>query len=156
MDNYINITVLFITNIVTLLLLAIVFALVLPQRARTKRLLKGADGTDLEKVLEKHQKMLEKHEGGIGHISSEIQKIIDADVHHFQKIAIKRFNPFKDIGGDQSFILVLLDGKYTGFVITSLYREEGTRIYAKPIVEGKPTHSLAPDEKELLQSVLSS
>lgn len=56
---------------------------------------------------------------------------------HFQKAGIVRFNPFSDSGGDQSFSLSLMDGHDSGFVISSLHTRAETRIYLKPVVNGK-------------------
>ncbi len=69
-----------------------------------------------------------------------------------QKIGLLRFNPFKDTGGDQSFILALLDAKDTGVVISGLYSRSGTRWYAKKVIEGKGfEHDLSEEEKKALQ-----
>lgn len=53
------------------------------------------------------------------------------------KISLTRFNPFDNVGGDQSFILVLLDNVNSGVIITSLHNRNNTRIYAKQIKNGK-------------------
>src|SRR3989344_6686023 len=51
---------------------------------------------------------------------------IQKDGHlHIQKIGLVRFNPFKDTGGDQSFILSLVDGNDTGVIISGLYARSG-------------------------------
>jgi len=66
---------------------------------------------------------------------------------HIQKIGLVRFNPFKDTGGDQSFILSLLDAHNTGVVISGLYSRTGTRWYAKKVVVGKGSeHELSDEE----------
>jgi hypothetical protein len=71
---------------------------------------------------------------------------------HIQKIGLLRFNPFKDTGGDQSFILALLDSQDTGVVITALYSRSGTRWYAKRVKKGKGLdHELSDEEKRSLQ-----
>lgn len=71
---------------------------------------------------------------------------------HIQKVGLLRFNPFKDTGGDQSFILSLVDGKDTGVIISGLYSRSGTRWYAKKVVEGKGVeHELSEDEKRALK-----
>ena len=71
---------------------------------------------------------------------------------HIQKVGLLRFNPFKDTGGDQSFILSLLDGKNTGVIISGLYSRSGTRWYAKKVVAGKAVeHELSEDEKRALR-----
>lgn len=74
---------------------------------------------------------------------------------HIQKVGLLRFNPFNDTGGDQSFILVLVDGKDTGVVISGLYSRSGTRWYAKKVIEGKGMeHELSEDEKKALRSAV--
>jgi hypothetical protein len=69
------------------------------------------------------------------------------------KVGIIRFNPFKDIGGDQSFALALLDGKNSGIVISSLHTREGTRIYSKPIIKGESEkYTLTEEEKQAIKT----
>jgi len=72
---------------------------------------------------------------------------------HIQKIGLVRFNPFKDTGGDQSFILSLVDGNDTGVIISGLYARSGTRWYAKRIIKGKSVeHGLSDEEKKALDA----
>mgnify|MGYP001578023476 CR=1 FL=1 len=71
-----------------------------------------------------------------------------------QKISFVRFNPFQDTGGDNSFILVLLDHANTGVILSSLYMREGVRVYAKSIKEGKAKHMLSEEEKKILGETL--
>lgn len=76
---------------------------------------------------------------------------------HIQKIGLVRFNPFKDTGGDQSFVLSLVDGNDTGVIISGLYARTGTRWYAKKIVKGKSVeHQLSEEEKESLKEARPS
>lgn len=64
------------------------------------------------------------------------------------KINILRFNPFGDIGGDQSFILTILDQNGSGVALTSLHNRDITRIYAKPIKNGQGDNiTLSKEEK---------
>lgn len=78
---------------------------------------------DSQKSLKEVKEVLEKQ-------GAEARK-------HFQKAGIVRFNPFSDSGGDQSFSLSLMDGHDRGFVISSLHTRQETRIYLKPVVNGK-------------------
>ena len=67
------------------------------------------------------------------------------------KIGISRFNPFDDIGGDQSFILTILDKNNSGALITSLHNRDLTRIYAKPIKNGVGENiTLSKEEKSAI------
>ncbi|MDD4937458.1 MAG: DUF4446 family protein [Candidatus Shapirobacteria bacterium] len=64
------------------------------------------------------------------------------------KINITRFNPFDDIGGDQSFILSILDQTNSGAILTSLHNRDITRIYAKAIKNGEGDNiTLSKEEK---------
>ncbi len=71
---------------------------------------------------------------------------------HIQKIGLLRFNPFKDTGGDQSFIMALTDGNDSGVIISALYSRSGTRWYAKKVKMGKGVeHELSEEEKKALK-----
>jgi hypothetical protein len=64
------------------------------------------------------------------------------------KINVARYNPFGDIGGDQSFILTLLDQTNSGVVVSSLHNRDITRVYAKPIKNGEGDNiTLSKEEK---------
>jgi hypothetical protein len=73
--------------------------------------------------------------------------------HHVQKVGILRFNPFSDTGGDQSFVLAILDGKDSGIVLTSLHNRGMTRWYAKNVHEGKGVdHELSQEEQRAIHT----
>jgi hypothetical protein len=75
----------------------------------------------------------------------------------FAKINLVRFNPFSDVGGNQSFILVILDNNNCGVIITSLHNRDNTRIYAKQIKNGQGFQStLSREEKSALAQTIKS
>lgn len=115
-------------------------------------LISGVSKKTLEGVLTGMVKDIHNTKRHIVHLSERCDTIEKDALLHIQKIGLLRFNPFKDTGGDQSFILSLLDAKDTGVVITALYSRSGTRWYAKKIVEGKGSeHELSEDEKKALK-----
>lgn len=91
---------------------------------------------DLEKNFEK--------------ISEELENLKKESKFSVQKVGIVRFNPFREIGGAQSFSIALLDGNDNGVVITSLYTREENRIYGKPIKNGQSEYLLSAEEKEAI------
>lgn len=111
-------------------------------------LFSGKEAADLESILLNHSKeltILDKEIQELFEISNRIHSLALRSVH---KVGIIRFNPFKDIGGDQSFALALLDGKDSGIVISSLHTREGTRIYSKPVTKGiSEKYTLTEEEK---------
>lgn len=88
----------------------------------------------------------------IDNLQSNYDKLDKEGLSHIQKIGLVRFNPFKDTGGDQSFVLALVDGQDTGVVISSLHTRTGTRWYAKGVIRGKGAeYELSEDEEKALR-----
>ena len=76
------------------------------------------------------------------------QKQADISQQSNLKVNILRFNPFEDIGGDQSFILTILNENNNGAILTSLHNRDITRVYAKPIKNGQGDNiTLSKEEK---------
>lgn len=120
-------------------------------------LTKGTTEKSLKSILESVLKELKVAQNDISVLTKRCDTIEKAGFFHIQKIGLVRFNPFKDTGGDQSFILSLLDGKNTGVVISGLYSRSGTRWYAKKIVEGKGVeHELSEEEKNAVTRASST
>lgn len=91
------------------------------------------------------EKKLENIETSYKHLSSIGAKSI-------QKTAVVRFNPFRNTGGDQSFVLALLDNNDSGFLVTSIHSRDGTRVYIKAITYGNSEHNLSKEEVEALST----
>lgn len=73
------------------------------------------------------------------------------------KINLTRFNPFEELGGDQSFILCLLDNTNSGVIITSLHNRDATRLYAKAIKNGQSDNlALSKEETKALIKTINS
>ena len=89
-------------------------------------------------------------------LSQELEKLKKESKFSIQKTGIVRFNPFSEIGGNQSFSIALLDGKNNGLVITSLYTREGNRIYAKPIKDCHSEYLLSKEEKEAIEKAMTT
>jgi hypothetical protein len=69
-------------------------------------------------------------------------------------IGIVRFNAFDDVGGDQSFAVVLLDSDRNGVAFSSLYGRQDSRIYAKAIYNGEGERPLSAEEQQALAKAL--
>lgn len=112
----------------------------------------GVNRKSLEAVLENLMKDVNYSKNDIAKLINRCDTIEKNDLYHIQKIGLLRFNPFKDTGGDQSFILTLCDARDSGVVITGLYSRSGLRWYAKRVVEGKGVdHELSDEEKKALK-----
>jgi hypothetical protein len=119
-------------------------------------LFSGKKAVDLESILLNHSNeivAIDKEIQELFEISNTIHNLSQRSIH---KIGIIRFNPFKDIGGDQSFAIALLDGKDCGITISSLHTREGTRIYSKPITKGESEkYTLTEEEKSAIKAAVA-
>ena len=89
-------------------------------------------------------------------IFREIENIKEENKFSVQKVGIIRFNPFQEVGGDQSFSIALLDGNDDGVVITSHYTRSESRIYGKPVKAGKSEYILSEEEKRAIEKARSN
>ncbi len=120
--------------------------------AHYNSLLKGSTTKTLQGLLDSVLKELEVAKKDIALLQKQCDTMEKEGRLHIQKVGLLRFNPFNDTGGNQSFILALVDGTDSGVVISGLYSRSGTRWYAKKIEEGKGVdHELSDDEKKALQ-----
>lgn len=135
-----------------LIWLALLTYLIWRMVSHYNNLTKGVTEQTLSEILEHLLKQVEKVEQETHELKKKYVTIEKDGTGHVQKIGLLRFNPFKDTGGDQSFILSLVDGQNSGVVISSLYSRSGTRWYAKKINMGKGAdHELSEEEKKALK-----
>lgn len=117
-----------------------------------RRLTRGAHNLNLAKILDNLGRKLDLADKRINQLSQEVTSCQRQNLSNFQKLQLLRFNPFEETGGDQSFVLAALDGQNNGIVISSLHSRSGTRVYAKPVANGKSTtHEFSKEEKEVVE-----
>ncbi len=111
--------------------------------------------TKKEKIDEILDELLQKNRefgSEIHDLTKEINKISEHSKVTLQKIGLVRFNPFEKVGGEQSFVLALLNDKNCGIVINFIYTREGVRTYIKKVKDGKSElHELSEEEIEAVQ-----
>lgn len=117
---------------------------------RQGRLLRGADGQSLER-------MLLDHADGTQEVRSQLARAEETGVSHarslrgcLQRVSVLRYNAFNDAGGEQSFSVALLDGDSNGLVITGLYSRNDMRMYAKPVAAGHSPVTLSTEEQDAI------
>ncbi|MBI2622245.1 DUF4446 family protein [Candidatus Microgenomates bacterium] len=116
------------------------------------KLTRGMSSKTLKEILESILEHAGISQQRIDELATRCQKIEEDGLLHAQKIGFVRFNPFKDTGGDQSFVLAILDGRDNGIVISSLHGRTGSRWYAKTIIDGKgQEHDLSGEEVKAIK-----
>jgi Protein of unknown function (DUF4446) len=113
-------------------------------------LMTGRGGADLEATLIDFVSRMDRIEQLTHGMSQRVDAVQVEQPYHVQHVGVVRFNPFQDKGGDQSFVVAILDAHADGAVITSLSSRVDTRIYAKPVIGGQSTYTLTAEEKEAI------
>lgn len=101
--------------------------------------------TQMEKLTISHQKTQLKVEEALHDITST-----------FHKLGIVKYDAFKEMGGNLSFALCLLNDNNTGFILNTMHGRESSYTYIKEIIKGEAYATLGEEEKEALEKALNS
>lgn len=120
---------------------------------RLKRLLAGKNAATLEDTIvrlrEEVTKLFEHRialEARLGEVDSRVRRSV-------QWVETKRFNPFPDQGGNQSFSMLLSNEHGDGVLLTGLYARDKSSVYAKPVGKYESEYELSGEEAELIKRV---
>ncbi|MEA3337661.1 MAG: DUF4446 family protein [Chloroflexota bacterium] len=136
-------------------LLALIWSFTLSRRLRTLEqsydsLVQGTEGGNLEQVLNAHLDNVRAAVERSSNAWETATRVERAGRGHVQHVAVVRYNPFDRTGGDQSFVLAMIDEDGNGAVVNSLHARDGTRIYAKPLVDWDSTYMLTDEERDAI------
>ena len=120
-------------------------------KKRTRSFFASSEGKDLEEIIYKQIKKTNEVDCEIKKIIKDNEKIKNNLAECVQKVGVVRFNPFGDVGGNQSFVIALLDNSLNGVIIQSLYSREGVRVYSKQIKKGESEYTLGKEEEEAIR-----
>jgi Protein of unknown function (DUF4446) len=67
-----------------------------------------------------------------------------------------RYDAYRDMGGQQSWSIALLNARRTGAVVTSLHARDHARVYLKELNDGVPSQRLSPEEERAVTLALGS
>ena len=124
-------------------------------KQKSKELFKGSNARDLEEIICRQIKDSRKISGEMKELAEKNKTIYNLALKSVHKVGVVRFNPFDDVGGNQSFAIALLNGSGDGVTISSLFGREGTRIYAKAIKNKESEYKLSGEEKEAITKAFS-
>ena len=112
----------------------------------------GGDG-GLEKLLARLTS-LERDAAMLDVLQTAMRELELRQNQSFQSVGLVRFNPFTDMGGDQSFALSIVDSYGNGFVVSSLHGRTATRVYAKTVKRGQSTQTVSTEEQAAIDQAM--
>lgn len=123
-------------------------------KKRLDRFMTGKDGKSLEKDiigLYEDNKFLkitaDKNKKDIRTLYKNMENT-------FQKVGLIKYDAFRQMGGQLSFSLALLDENNNGFVLNSVHSTEGCYTYTKEIKQGVCEISLGEEEQKALSMAM--
>jgi hypothetical protein len=141
-------------------LLGVILLWISQRRTRAAQRVLLPDGTsagliDRQAVL---QRAMGRLEDGLRDLQSLVERQGEVTEQsllttlHFQGMV--RYDAYRDMGGQQSWSIALLDGNHSGAVVTSLHARDHARVYLKELVEGTPGQRLSPEEERAVALAL--
>jgi hypothetical protein len=104
------------------------------------------------------QRAIDRVEGGVADLESLIERqgeITERELRSALRFqGLVRYDAYRDMGGQQSWSIALLDGTKSGAVISCLHARDHARVYLKEIFEGVAAQRLSPEEERALASAL--
>lgn len=123
---------------------------------RFRAFMMGQDGSSLEEkmmLLFSDVRKLKEHDFIHRNDIKEIQRIL---LTCFQKVGIVKYDAFREMGGQLSFSIALLDRLDNGFVMNSVHSASSSYVYTKEIENGECAIELSGEEKEALKIAINS
>jgi hypothetical protein len=114
----------------------------------------GRSGASLEDMLADLLTSSEEQNENMKDLYFALRQLEQKYNNTTQHVGVVRFNAFPDAGSDLSFAVAVLDGNRNGFVLSSIYGRDESRVYAKPVKQGESDYFLSQEEEQAIGRAL--
>ncbi len=98
--------------------------------------------------IEELQVITNKHDNSIKDISEFIKDT-------YSKMGIVKYDAFREMGGNLSFALCILNEKNNGMLLNAMHSHDGCYTYIKEIINGESYLELSEEEQEALDNAIN-
>ena len=145
-------------GVIELILLILVIVALCKLRKYHRKIDRFMRGKDAESLEESILSCIEKNEQ-----VDQMNQMLREDIVGlrknqritYQKMGMVKYNAFREMSGDLSYALALLDQGDNGFIINSVYAKEGGYSYIKEIINGESSIQLSEEEQAALDKAKS-
>ncbi len=142
-----------------LVLLAVIFAFVSivkvsKLKKRIDKFMKGSNASSLESDIAAIKEDNDFLKIAADQNKKDIRKIYRNLEVTYQKIGLVKYDAFKEMGGQLSFSLALLNDKNNGFILNSVHSSDGCYSYTKEIKNGECSIALGQEEEKALKMAI--
>jgi len=142
-------------QVLMFLLILVLFTQLGRTRKSIKRLFTGTSGENLESGLHRLLDQVEECKSRQADQQFALNRLTQRMTGMCGNVAIIRYNAFGEAGSDLSFSLAILDDQQNGVVVTSIYGREESRLYAKPVENGKSVYNLSEEEMSAIKKAMA-
>lgn len=131
---------------VGLLVLILLIQTVLLSR-RITLLTRGSDGKSLERMVHTLDARAQTLESFAATTKTALNNLDERLQDSVRGVAVRRFDPFQNSGGQQSFASALLNEHGDGIVLSGIHARDGVRVYSKEVKAFGSERELSDDEQ---------
>ena len=143
--------VIFILLIVVVVLLVITMKRYEAMKSRYDKFIGGKRATSLEERMQDMVRDVERLKKDSKAYANDIDLLFTKHEGAIQKIGLLKYDAFREMGGNLSYCLALLDEKDNGVMINTMHSNTGSYSYTKRIKNGTCDIELSPEEQEALR-----
>ena len=115
-----------------------------------KNMKKLGEGKDFAQMLQNYVSQVDKLNKRDDQIIEVCNNINNELSHCIKKVGLYKYDAFGNTKNSLSFTLALLDRENNGIVINSIYGQDNSNVYSKPIIKGTSKYNLSFEEKEAI------
>ena len=145
-------------GVLALALAVVLWVLLRRARAAQRALLPDGATVPLVDRQASLARAMERLEGGLRDLESLAERQGEVTERGLRSAlrfqGLVRYDAFRDMGGQQSWSLALIDATGTGAVVTCLHARDHARVYLKELLQGSPGQRLSPEEERAVALAL--
>lgn len=150
------IAILFVLVVVLIIVTVTLTSKVSRLTKKYERFMKGKNAEDLDEIMHQTLDKMDKIELAHHRSMIKIEEGLSSIGSTYQKMGIVKYDAFKEMGGNLSFALAMLNSENSGFIINTMHGRESSYTYIKEIINGEAYATLGEEEKEALEKALNS
>ena len=117
--------------------------------------MKGKNAEDLDDILHDTLDKMDKIELSNQRAMIKLDEALNSIGSTYKKSGIVKYDAFKEMGGNLSFALAMLNSDNNGFILNTMHGRESSYTYIKEIVNGEAYSTLGEEESEALDKALN-
>ena len=126
------------------------------KRRYEKIALKLGNNTDISVMLNDYIKKVNELDKKDDQIIEFCNKINKESLKSIKKIGLIKYDAYGNTKNKLSFSLALLNKENSGIVLNSVYGEDYSNLYAKPIINGKSKYNLSTEERDAIGEAINN